>query len=289
MFDVICIGNLNFDIIFKTKKFPDIHEKMRCEDVTMGLGGAAGNTANWLASLQRKVGFIGCVGNDVIGEQHLSEFKRKKIDISQIKTVDVNTGMAIVFSKENDKRIIKTTGANNILSVDEKYLCKTRHVHMSSNKRKTVEKVIEICKKNKITMSYDPGETLYLDLFKEVNYLILNEDEARKATNSDKIEKAISLLHVDRLIITKNHGGCTIKEKKTRYDVNSFGIIPIDTTGAGDAFDAGFIHGLLNNMPIKRCGLFGVAAASIKVQNYGARSGNISHSSIEQLIEKSSI
>ncbi len=91
MFDVICIGNLNFDIIFKAVKLPAAHEKINCEQAFTALGGAAGNTASRLASLNYKIGFVGCVGNDPMGEQHLSEFKKLAIDTSQIKIVDMLT------------------------------------------------------------------------------------------------------------------------------------------------------------------------------------------------------
>ena len=214
MFDVICIGNLNYDITFKTNQLPGLHEKIRCEDVVMGLGGAAGNTAYWLASLSHRVGFIGCVGNDVFGENHIAEFKKKKIDTSQVETLDLNTGVAFVFSKKNEKRIIKSTGANNSLTIDKEYLCKTRHVHLSSNKRETVEEVIEICRKNNISNSYDPGENQYLDLFSEVNYLILNEDEAKRATKSNDTDKAVSLLPARKVVVTKKQWRVHYQERR---------------------------------------------------------------------------
>ena len=281
MFDVICIGNLNFDIIFNHVRFPDIHEKIRCEDVFTGLGGAAGNTAAWLARLGHRVGFVGCVGNDPAGREHLSEFERLNIDISQIKVTDKNTGLAVIFSSGNDKRMVKSTGANSDLRIDETYLRKTGLVHLSGNRKAVVERVIDICKRNDIKVSWDPGETQYKALLDSVDYLILNEDEARRMANTGSIEEALSVLPADICIITKNHGGCVIVEKGKRYSIDGHGAPASDTTGAGDAFDAGFIHGLLNERSMEDCGRLGVAAASQKVLHGGARSGSISSASLE--------
>ncbi len=284
MFEAICIGNLNFDITFHTDELPKIHEKVRCENVITGLGGAAGNTAYWLAILEHKVGFCGCVGKDLLGKIHFSQFGDLGIDTTHIKKVDINSGLAVVFSKRGNKRIIKSTGANAHIQVDEVFLSQTRHIHLSSNVRETVEKVIEFSRQNQITVSYDPAENQYPDLIDKVDYLILNEDEARQMSGSDDIESVISTLSAQCLIITKNGGGCIIKSNTNKYEIDTFGVKPVDTTGAGDAFDAGFIHGILTKKDIQACGLLGVAAASIKVQHVGARVGNISRKILNRFI-----
>ena len=284
MFDIICIGNLNFDIILNSVSLPDSHEKINCEQAYTALGGAAGNTASRLASLGHKVGFVGCVGNDPMGLQHIAEFKKLEVDTSEIKTVNKNTGLAIIFSSRNDKRMIKIPGANAELQISENYLLRAKHIHLSSNKKEIVKRVIKICKDNQIPLSYDPGENKYLDLIDQVDYLILNEDEAKRLIKSDSIETAISKLYAKNVVITKNLGGCLIKDCSATVSIDSFGVKAIDTTGAGDAFDAGFIHGIITNQSLKRCGLLGVAAASLKVQHYGARSGNISYNAMEELL-----
>jgi sugar/nucleoside kinase (ribokinase family) len=66
-------------------------------------------------------------------------------------------------------------------------------------------------------------------------------------------------------------------------DIPNFHIKAIDTTGAGDAFDAGFIYALHKKQNLIECGYYGVAAASIKVQHVGARSSDINPESIEKM------
>lgn len=284
--DVICIGNLNFDIMFFTDKLPKKHEKMRCEEVYTGFGGMAGNTSFWLTKLGFRVGLVGCLGNDILGEMHLHKLKKLGVDTSKIRIVGTHSGIAVVFSKRKNKRMIKYTGANANISVNLEYLSNARHVHISSNKKELVKEVTEFCRKMEIPVSYDPAERQYVSLMDKVDYLILNEDELKMAVNQTNWRTAIRLVNPKNLIITKNKGGCIIKYSGGIIDIPSFNIKAIDTTGAGDAFNAGFICGLLRNKDIEDCGYYGIAAASMKVQHIGARSGNIISENIERMVSE---
>ncbi len=284
--DVICIGNLNFDMLFFTERLPKKHEKLSCEEVYTGFGGMAGNTAFWLRKLDFKVGLVGCLGDDILGKMHLQHLKKIGIDTSNIKMDKEHSGIAVVFSKRQEKRMIKYPGANAHIFVDLKYLSKAKHVHLSSNKIEIVEEVMMFCNEREIPVSYDPAERQYVDLMDKVDYLILNEDELRKAVGQNDLQIAIKDLNPRNLIVTKNEGGCLIKSRGTLLDIPSFKIKPIDTTGAGDAFNAGFICGLLKNKDIEESCYYGVAAASIKVKHVGARSGDINLENLERMVSE---
>lgn len=268
--DVICIGNLNFDISFHVTQVPDLHQKVRCEDATFCCGGSAGNAACWLGSLGIKTGMVGAVGTDTFGQAQMENLSFYNVDTTHVKRIG-QSGVAVIFVEGEVKRMIKYTGANRYKHVDESIL-QARHIHLTSNEKETVEKVVDMCKNTDITLSWDPQELFFEEFTSFFNHIFINEDDLRRRTGIKDLEKAARTLDAQMLIVTKNGGGCLIfSDTVTR--VPSFHVEALDTTGAGDAFDAGFIFGLRKKLDIRECGILGVSCASLKVQHYGARGG----------------
>ncbi len=266
--DIICIGNLNFDISFHVSRMPDIHEKVRCQNVTFSCGGSAGNTACWLGSLGVKTGMVGAVGNDVFGKAQIEDLLQYHVDVSHVKVTN-QSGIAVILVEGENKRMLKFTGANTYKEVDE-YILSADHVHLSSNEKDTVERVVDVCRNTDITLSWDPQELFFEEFSPFFDHIFINEDDLKRKTGKP-IREAAEILDTHTLIVTKNGGGCLISEGA--IDVPSFNIKALDTTGAGDAFDAGFLLGLCQNVHLRECGILGTACASIKVQHYGARGG----------------
>lgn len=270
--DVICVGNLNFDISFHLSQIPDVHQKIRCDDALFTCGGSAGNTACWLASLGVKTGVTGSVGKDAFGEAQLKDLSSYHVDTTQVRRIG-RSGVAVILVEGESKRIIKYTGANRYKKIDE-HMLSADHIHLSSNEKDTVRKVVEICEKSdkKIILSWDPQELFFKEFLPFFDYIFINEDDLRRQTGAKNVESAAELLTSKVLIVTKNGGGCSIFGDAV-IDVPSFEIEAVDSTGAGDAFDAGFILGLHRELNLEECGILGTACASVKVQHYGARTG----------------
>lgn len=284
--DVICIGNLNFDISFHLPQVPDIHQKIRCEDVTFSCGGSAGNTACWLASLGVKTGVVGAVGDDAFGQAQIQDLLQYGVDTTHIKRIG-KSGIAVILVEGEVKRMIKHTGANQYKEIDETLLL-AGHVHLASNEKDTVKKVITICKGKGITLSWDPQELLFEELLPSFDYVFINEDDLKRKTGINHMKKAVKTLESKVLIVTKNGGGCIIFGDAVT-DVPSFNVTALDSTGAGDAFDAGFITGLQKKLTVRECGILGVACASVKVQHYSARGGICSLDQIKTFLQQRTI
>lgn len=280
--DVICIGNLNFDISFHLSQLPDVHQKVRCENVTFSCGGSAGNTACWLASLGVKTGIVGAVGGDVFGQAQLEDLCLYGVDTTAVKKID-RSGIGVILVEGETKRIIKYTGANQYKDIDTNIL-QADHIHLSSNEKDTLKKVVNICKGTDITLSWDPQELFFKELVPFFDYVFMNEDDLYRETGAPT-QKAAEILDVPVLIVTKNGGGCFIFDD-TDVDVLSFNVEAVDSTGAGDAFDAGFIFGLHNELGLKECGILGTACASVKVQYYGARGGICNREDLIHFLEQ---
>jgi len=268
--DVIGIGNLNYDIIMLLERFPEFHEKVNAKEAVFGLGGAAANTITWLAHFGLKTGYIGAVGKDEIGDAHFAFFERIGVDTSGIRRVDAPSGVAIAMVHGDDKRIVKYPGANLFKEVDFDYLSKARHVHLSSNPMETIEAVVRFASENGITTSLDIGEApLSKEIEGMVDYLMMNEDEYRRKFGS--LDPSLS--RAKNLVITLNGGGALIRDSEGNVEeIRGLSAKVVDSTGAGDSFDAGVIYGTLNGWSLADSARLGMLLAYLTVQKVGARS-----------------
>ncbi|ALM75930.1 Ribokinase [Thermococcus barophilus] len=285
MFDVVAIGNLNYDIIMLVDRFPEFHEKIPAKNAHFGLGGAAGNTATWLANMGLRVGFIGAVGKDEIGEAHINFFKKIGIDTKGIKIVDVPSGVAVAIIKGEDKRIVKYLGANKYRELDYEYLSKTKHIHLSSNPEKLIVDAVNFAYEHGITVSLDIGEAKIPEEIEEkITYLLMNEDEfKRKFGNLDKISE----VKAKNVIVTLNGGGALVRDEKGNiFEVKGLSAEVVDSTGAGDSFDAGLIYGVLKGWSLRDAAKLGMLLAYLTVQKVGARSAVIPLEEIKKRAEE---
>ncbi|WP_297463216.1 ADP-dependent ribose-1-phosphate kinase [Thermococcus sp.] len=279
--DVIGIGNLNYDIIMLVDRFPEFHEKVNAKEAHFGLGGAAANTITWLASFGLKTGYIGAVGRDEIGEAHLSFFRRMGVDTGGIRVVDAPSGVAVAMVHGDDKRIVKYPGANLFKEIDPDYLGRARHVHLSSNPIETIEKAINLADERGITTSLDIGEApLRREVEERVDYLMMNEDEYRRKFGS--LDPFLS--RAKNLVITLNGGGALIRDSQGNVqEIRGLSAKVVDSTGAGDAFDAGIIYGALHGWSLADSARLGMLLAYLTVQKVGARSAVVSLDEVKRL------
>lgn len=286
-FDVVGIGNLNYDIIMLMERFPEFHEKVNAKEAFFGLGGAAANTISWLATFGLKTGYIGAVGRDEIGEAHLAYFKKLGVDTGGIKVVDVPSGVAVAMIRSEDKRIVKYPGANRMKEVDFNYLSTTRHVHLSSNPPETIVEVVNFASDNGITVSLDIGEAeLPPEIERKVDYLMMNEDEYRRKFGS----LDLSLSEARNLVVTLNGGGALMRDEYGNvHEVRGLSAKVVDSTGAGDSFDAGVIYGVLNGWSLEEAARLGMVLAYLTVQKVGARSAVVPLERVVKVAEETGI
>jgi len=269
IFDVVGIGNLNYDIIMLVDRFPEFHEKVQAKDAYFGLGGAAGNTVSWLATMGLRCGFLGAVGDDEIGDMHIKYFENIGVDTEGIKKVsNKRSGVAVVMVSGQDKRIVKHLGANTERRVSEKYLKLARHVHISSGPEPIVERAIGMAKRVGATVSLDIGEAKLPESVDKVDYLMMNEDEYRRKFGSLDLKPCPAR----NVVVTLNGGGALLRNTKGGvFEVRGLSAKVVDSTGAGDAFDAGFIYGTLRGWNMVDAAKLGMLLAYLTVLEVGAR------------------
>jgi ribokinase len=287
--DLIGVGAANVDLIIKIEDFPKPDEEVKILTLQFYGGGSAANVVTEASRLGLKTGFIGNIGEDYFGKFLIKEFKREKVDFSKVNVVaGERTGLALCIVNQSGERVIMVYGgANSKLSlnnIDEEYLKNCKALFLSSvegpEALKTMERACEIM--NNAVIFFDPGCLFVnkgLDALKKIisysTIVKVNEVELKKLTNkSDVAEGAekIKSLGSKIVLVTLGSEGCYVLSDEKEFKMPTYlQFKPLDKTGAGDAFNAGFLTGFLKGWSLEKAVKFGNLIASISITRFGAR------------------
>ena len=288
-FDVVCLGDVNLDILYYVDFLPILGGESTASKMVISPGGAAANVAVALARLGFKVGFIGVLGKDVIGKFLYDDLTRENVDVSSIVWKDEFSGiMSIAVTRDGERTIMGFRGANKLLSpkdVKKDYVISSKIVFISGYalleepQRSAAFKVISLARKSNVKIFIDVCEPLAnygaLELSKIIGkiycmFLNLREFKILFRDNKSSIETFLEKCS-EIIVIKMGKKGAEALTSKFKVKVPAFNVKVIDTTGAGDAFDAGFIAGLLKGMSLKDSLVLANALAAWKCQGCGAR------------------
>jgi sugar/nucleoside kinase (ribokinase family) len=262
-FDVIGFGALNVDKLFKVDRIAAEEEESFVKDFTEACGGSAANTAVGLARLGCKVGFVGKAARDPEGHVLLEDFRKEGVDTHGIiiaKTGRSGKVMGFV-DEEGDRALYVDTGVNGTIEyseIDNGYLSNTKFLHLTSfvgeKSFQTQKKTLETLSNVKISL--DPGAVyarlglVKLEPIIDKTFAMMpNSRELALITGKENYrEGAKFLLQKGVRIVAVKLGskGCYVTDGTESQLIEPFRVEVVDTTGAGDAFNAGFLFGLLS-------------------------------------------
>ncbi len=287
MVEIIGIGALNIDKLYLVERIGAAGEEIGIDSASEQPGGSAANTIAALARLGIKTGFIGRVGDDADGAYLRSEMVKEGVDTQEIAVAPGRTGSAIVLVDLSGERSMYVhPGVNDALSLTldhPSYVNSARYLHLSSFVGETVIDVqSEIPDRSKAEISFAPG-MLYVrrgldalrGIISKTRVIFLNRDEIELLTGSGYRKGAGVLNEVGAEIVAVTLGGdgCYIRTPDAEVSIPGFSARAVDTTGAGDAFCAGFLYGLLMDEPLGACGHLGNWVAMKCIGAVGAREG----------------
>jgi len=291
-FDVIGFGALNVDTLLKVERIAGPEEESFIENYTESCGGSAANTIVGLARLGRKVGFIGKVADDHEGKLQVDNFISERVDINGlIHSKKGRSGTVLGFvDKKGARALYINPGENDTLESREinfEYVAQTSFLHISSfvgEKPFRAQKKLTGMLPNSIKLSFDPGALYAQRGFTAIEPLIRssyvfmpNALELGQITGEADYRKgADNILDMGVKIVVVKLGakGCYVTDGQEQTIVEPFLVKTIDTTGAGDAFNAGFLCGLIDNKNnLYECGKIGNFVASKSIITMGARAG----------------
>jgi ribokinase len=288
-FDCIGFGALNTDHLYRVDQIARSGEERIIIDHEEHLGGSAANTIVGLSRLGHSVGYIGKLADDESGRYHLKNLADENVDTNGIVQAKTGrSGSVIGFVDSTGERTLYVDpGVNDTLEskdVDYSYASNSRFLHITS----FVGELPFIAQKNLIKsltstlISFDPGE-LYSQkgllalrpILKRSFVIFPNRQELYLLTGESHELGAKELLceGVKIVAVKLGNDGCFVTNGKESYSVPALPTDVVDTTGAGDAFCTGFLHGLIHGKNIQECGRLGNLVASKKISKSGARIG----------------
>jgi len=290
-FDVVGFGALNVDLLFKVNRLARAEEESFIEDYTEACGGSAANTTVGLARLGCKVGFIGKVAGDREGKLQLDCFSAEGVDTNGIiKAEQGKSGAVLGFDdKKGARALYINSGVNDTIKFEEikpDYASQAKFLHLTSfvgEKSLQTQKQLLTTLPSDVKVSFDPG-AVYAQkgysaiepIIKKTYVLLPNSFELEQLTGESDYCKGADFMigrGVKIVAVKLGSAGCYVTDGRERLRIEPFKVKVVDTTGAGDAFCAGFLFGLIKNKSLSECGRLANFVASRCVMEMGARAG----------------
>ena len=295
--DVACVGILVTDILSDIlPKLPDPGELISVKEIYLATGGCASNTAVSLSKIGLKAGVIGKVGNDIFGDFVINYLKENGVDISTVsRSKEKGTSKTIILlTADEDRRFIHNFGANADFGLDDidlNYVCQAKALYVGGYlvlprlNQASLIKLFKLAKEKNISTFLDvvvPGPDPDLinqckEAFSYTDYFLPNQDEARILTGKEDPESQAEVFLKYNpemvVVITMGREGALIRTKDKVIRSKVYKVDIVDPSGGGDAFDAGFIFGILQGWNLEKTLQFASAMGASAVTAIGCTTG----------------
>ncbi|WP_176344580.1 ribokinase [Priestia aryabhattai] len=290
MAKVTVIGSSSMDLVVTSNIRPGAGETVLGESFKTVPGGKGANQAVAAARLGADVSMIGCVGEDHYGKAILENFKSNGVSVENVKPVTgSDSGTAHIILAEGDNSIVVVKGANDHITPDyvEKAKEKIKEADIvliqQEIPEETVEYVAQLCQELKVPLLLNPAPArpLKAEVIEQVSYITPNEHEAALLFEGKEKEEVLKQ-YPNKLFITEGKQGVRYFNGEKEVLVPSYQVETIDTTGAGDTFNAALAVALAEGMGFEKGIQFANRAASLSVTKFGAQGGMPTRKEVEE-------
>ena len=301
--DIVVVGDLNVDLVLTgLPALPAYRELRVAKGMRFVLGGSSGIFACNAARLGASVGFVGKVGADEFGDFLLRRLEQSGVDTSHlVRSRSGRTGICISMSFPEEYAMVSYAGIREsfrVEDVDFDYVKTARHLHMSGfyllpGMWAGLVRLFREAKQAGLTTSLDPDHDSsgkwdggIRDLLPYVDFFFPNEYESLSITGAGDIETAAARLRglAATTVIKRGAEGVLVVSGSTTVSAPAFRITPVDTTGAGDSFNAGFVFQFLQGAPLEQCIRWGNACGALSTQALGGTESFPNRSQVEQFL-----
>lgn len=288
-FDVTIAGELNLDLILyglPEQLAPE--RELLADRMMLTLGSSSAIVAHNLAALGSRVGFQSRIGDDSLGQIALERLRQGGVDVSQVRIAPgaITTGLTVILHHEAWRNILTYSGTiaeTSWQDLDLDYLADSRHFHFSSYYlqralRPRVGELFQRLKAKGLTISLDTNDDPddrwdgdLKDVLRHVDVFLPNEREACKAAGTENMEAAIRKLSewVPLVVVKLGRKGAMAQRGGERFVSPSREVATVDTVGAGDSFDAGFLHQFVRGVDLQTCLASGNLAGALSTTRPG--------------------
>ena len=285
-FDILVVGELNADLILRGDVTPAFGQAEKLiDDAELTLGSSSAIFACGAARLGLRVAFVGKTGDDEFGRFMTRELDARGVDTGGI-VIDpsVKTGLTVNLARGVDRAMLTYSGSIGALRFDEidlSILPRARHLHLGSYflldaLRPDIPALFDAAKACGLTLSldtnYDPREGWnggLVEALKRVDVFLPNETELRAITRIDDVSAAMKAVPVSVVAVKLGARGAVAQHDARRDYAESVPVDGVDTIGAGDSFDAGFVYGYLAGWELARALRFATVCGSLSTRAEG--------------------
>ncbi len=290
-FDILVAGEINPDLILTGDVTPVFNQTEKLVDsAALTIGSSSAIFACGAARLGLKIAFIGVCGDDIFGHFMLDEMQKRGVDVSNVIVRNgEQTGLSVILNQDMDRAILTYPGliaALQASDIPDALLQKAQHLHVASyflqtNLQPDLMGLFQRARAFGLTTSldtnYDPSESWvgFDELLSVTNVFLPNEKEALSLSGESNLDLAADKLRsrVETLGIKLGADGALGARDGEKVRVASIPVKVIDTVGAGDSFDAGFLYGYLNHWSLERSLRLACVCGALSTQCAGGTDG----------------
>ena len=305
MKSICVIGSLNVDMVAAVERFPQPGETLTADGHSSFFGGKGGNQAVALGKLGAKVRMVGKVGDDIHGNDYIRHLRMNGVDVSGIRTEPgAATGTAMIWvDRHGENQIVVSPGANgNLLPSDidemwEDLVESDLYLFQLEIPIGTVAYVIKRLKLAGKTIILDPAPASQLPeaIFRYIDYMTPNETEVQYYAGRHEryvyqLKEAAGTLvrkGVGTVIAKAGENGAYLIRNAELTHIDAFPTQAVDTTGAGDSFNAGFAYALASGFTVDEAVRIGNAVGALSVRQVGAQSAMPTREELDRFLKTS--
>jgi sugar/nucleoside kinase (ribokinase family) len=302
---VLCAGEINVDLILQDDAaFPVLGKEVLVRDSQLVLGSATAIMAMGLARLGTPVAFVGKVGDDVWGRYCLEDMAGRGIDLSRvIRGGGLKTGLTVSITHPTDRALVTYMGAISALTaaeVPDAAMAGLDHLHVSSfflqeRLRTDLPDLFTRARRRGLTTSLDTGfdpsgqwDGGLRRTLRQADLLFPNEVELAALTGTDDPVEGLRRLDdgTTRIVAKLGRSGAMTRDGGKIVHVPAYPVEAVDTTGAGDSFNAGFLHRWLAGAEVVDCLRLGAACGALSTRGLGGTATQPTLEEAEALIRR---
>lgn len=288
-FDISIAGEVNLDLIlYGLEQSLPLEREILASGFEMTLGSSSAILAHNLAVLGARVGFITQTGNDDMGRIAMERLSKSSVDLSRCTQgpAGSKTGVTILLAHGHSRHILTYPGVMFEMTVDDldiDYLASARHFHLSSlflqkGLHAGLPALFHELKRRGLTISLDTNDDpddrwngILHELLPAVDILLPNSDELLKIARRDTVEASLDALSSTVPLIAVKCGGrgAIVQQGDRRSVINPVPVQPVDTIGAGDSFNAGFLSAWLKGASPEQAAAAGNVTGALSTQKPG--------------------
>ena len=300
---VLVIGELNVDIVATgLRGLPQMGAEILAQDCELSLGSASAIFAVGLSRLGHNVTFVSQVGRDSFGDFCIAKLKQLGVATSNVvRKANEKTGVTLALSSKKDRALITYPGAIASLTADrvnDGLLGRHDHVHLTSyylqkGLQPAFPEILRRAKALGLTTSFDPNSdpsdrwnSKINSVLKYTDVLFVNEREAIKLTKAKTAQAALRMLGTKApcVVVKRGAKGAIATQNNEFFTDSGFRVKAVDTTGAGDSFDAGFLSAYLMKQPLAESLRAGNACGALSAISIGGTAGQPTQAELQEFL-----